>query len=313
MKLVVGTRGSKLALWQARHVGALIERKHPRVQVEFKIIKTSGDKITDTPLALIGSKGLFTKEIEDALLDRRVDLAVHSMKDLPTEIPAGLKLTAVLEREDPRDVFVSRDGRGLDDLEPAARIGTSSLRRKAFLLSRYPLFEVIPTRGNVDTRLRKVQTENLAGAVLAAAGIRRMGLENRVTHYIDTDVMIPAIGQGALAVESRVDDGDVEAVVAPLNHPETVLCTEVERAFLRRMGGGCQVPMAAYAVIDGDHLALTAAVVHPEGKPLIRESMTGEPGDTGLGIRLADLLMDRGAVVIVKGVLGRDWRPGPAV
>jgi hydroxymethylbilane synthase len=311
MKLVIGTRGSKLALWQARHVGSLMARGRPDLQIEFQIIKTSGDKLTQAPLALIGGKGLFTKEIEEALLDRRVDLAVHSMKDLPTEIPAGLKIAAVLEREDPRDAFVSRDGRGLDDLEPDAKIGTSSLRRRAFLLSRYPGFEIVPTRGNVDTRLKKIRTENLAGAVLAVAGIKRMGLASGETHYLATDFMIPAIGQGALVVETRDRDQDVEAAVAPLNHGETALCVQVERAFLRRMGGGCQVPMAAYAAVDGDRVGLTAAVIHPSGKPAIRERLTGPRGDAGLGVRLADVLMERGAVSIVKSVLGQDWQPGP--
>jgi hydroxymethylbilane synthase len=313
MKLVIGTRGSKLALWQARHVASLIEKGHPHVQVQLEIIKTKGDKITDAPLAVIGGKGLFTKEIEDALLDGRVDLAVHSMKDLPTEIHVGLKLAAVMEREDPRDVFVSRDECGLNDLGPGARIGTSSLRRRAFLLNRITRFEVVPTRGNVDTRLKKIRTENLAGAVLAAAGIKRMGLESRVTHHVEPEFMIPAIGQGALGVEVRLDDPDVETVVSPLNHKETALCVEAERAFLRRMGGGCQVPMAAHAAIISGRIEVTAAVVHPDGIPMIRETITGDPSNSQLGVHLAEILMDRGAVSIVKSVLGKDWKPGPGV
>jgi hydroxymethylbilane synthase len=210
MKLTIGTRGSALALWQARHVASIIEEHHPSVKVELMTIKTQGDKILDAPLAQIGGKGLFTKEIEDALLDGRVDLAVHSMKDLPTELPKGLRLAAVMEREDPRDVFISRDGGPLEDLPRGARIGTSSLRRKAFLLNRYPGLEVISIRGNVDTRLKKIETENLAGIMLAAAGIIRMGFADRITSYMEPEAMIPAIGQGALAIETRESDPGVE-------------------------------------------------------------------------------------------------------
>ncbi|MBM3301847.1 MAG: hydroxymethylbilane synthase, partial [Deltaproteobacteria bacterium] len=229
MKLTIGTRGSALALWQARFVAASIEEKHPGITVELITIKTRGDKILDVPLAQIGGKGLFTKEIEDALLDRRVDLAVHSMKDLPTDLPQGLQLAATMKREDPRDVFVSRDGTTLEKLEPTARVGTSSLRRRAFLLNRFPSLDVIPMRGNLDTRLRKIETENLAGAVLAAAGILRMGFGDRITEYIDPDLMIPAIGQGALAIETRVGDDTTNSVVATLNDPATAECIAVER------------------------------------------------------------------------------------
>ena len=201
MKLIIGTRGSALALWQARYVAAGIEKHNPGSNTELKIIKTRGDKILDTPLAQIGGKGLFTKEIEDALLEHRVDLAVHSMKDLPTELPEGLHVGAILKREDPRDVFISRDGRSLQNLGPGARIGTSSLRRKAFLLNRFPDLEIISIRGNVDTRLKKMETEHLTGLILAAAGILRMGFSDKITGYLEADLIIPAIGQGALAIE----------------------------------------------------------------------------------------------------------------
>ncbi len=312
MKLTIGTRGSPLALWQARHVAARIRIAHPELEVELLTIKTQGDKILDTPLALIGGKGLFTKEIEEALLDRRVDLAVHSMKDLPTELPGGLQLTAVLEREDPRDVFVSRNGEALNALAPGSRIGTSSLRRKAFLLSRFPHLTIEPMRGNVDTRLNKLHSQNLAGAVLAAAGIKRMEFEDRITSFLDPDLMIPAIGQGAMGVETRENDPVVEDVVRGLNHRATAFCVRVERAFLRRMGGGCQVPMAAHAILEGDQAKVVAAVVHPDGKPAIKGVIHGPLGDTAMGTRLADSLIAEGADGILKQVLGPDWEPGPA-
>jgi len=310
MKLIIGTRGSALALWQAGHVAAVIERNH-RIKTELTIIKTRGDKILDTPLAQVGGKGLFTKEIEDALLDKRVDLAVHSMKDLPTELPEGLHIGAVLKREDPRDVFISRDGRLLDDLGPGARIGTSSLRRKAFLLNRFPDLEVISIRGNVDTRLKKMETEDLAGVILAAAGILRMGFSDKITSYLEPDLVIPAIGQGALAIETRVNDTDTNDVVAGLNHRETAACVRVERAFLKRMGGGCQVPMAAHCVLEGQGIEVTAAVVHPDGNPMLRDTFYAPEASPDTGTRLADALLLRGADVILKSVLSDNWEPGP--
>jgi hydroxymethylbilane synthase len=311
MKLTIGTRGSALALWQARHVASVIEKTHSNITVELMTIKTQGDKILDTPLAQIGSKGLFTKEIEEALLDGRVDLAVHSMKDLPTDLPDGLRLSAIMKREDPRDVFISRDGRNLEELEAGARIGTSSLRRKAFLLNRLPYLEVISIRGNVDTRLKKMETENLAGVMLAAAGILRMGFGDRVTTFLQPDSMIPAIGQGALAIETRSDDLRTADVVTSLNHDDTAQCVQVERAFLRRMGGGCQVPMAAHCVINGGRLKVTAAVVHPDGTPIIIDTWEGRMGDASTGSKLADALIERGADTILRSVLDQDWEPGP--
>ncbi len=310
MKLTIGTRGSPLALWQARYVAAEIEKNHPGTRVDLAIIKTRGDKILDTPLAVIGTKGLFTKEIEDALLDGRVDLAVHSMKDLPTELPKGLHVAATMRREDPRDVFISRDGRRLEELKPGARIGTSSLRRRAFLLNRYPGLEVVSIRGNVDTRLRKIETENLSGAILAAAGIIRMGFRDRITSHMGPEEMIPAIGQGALAIETRLDDPKTHAVTADLDHPQTARCVAVERAFLHRMGGGCQVPMAAHCTAQGDSLGVIAAVVHPDGFPMVSDRYEGTNGNPSVGRHLADRLIAQGADKILKSVLGEDWEPG---
>ncbi|MCL5126020.1 MAG: hydroxymethylbilane synthase, partial [Deltaproteobacteria bacterium] len=206
MKLIIGTRGSALAMWQARHVAGLLSKIDSSMDVELKIIKTQGDKILDAPLAKIGGKGLFTKEIEDALLEGTIDLAVHSMKDVPTEMPQGLVLGAILKREDPRDVFISRDSRSINELAPGEKVGTSSLRRRAFLLHRFPELEVVSIRGNVDTRVKKIESENLAGALLAAAGIIRMGYANRIKHFMGLDDMIPAIGQGAIGVQIRQDD-----------------------------------------------------------------------------------------------------------
>jgi len=311
MKLIIGTRGSALALWQARYVAAGIEKHNSGFNTELKIIKTRGDKILDTPLAQIGGKGLFTKEIEDALLEHRVDLAVHSMKDLPTELPEGLHVGAILKREDPRDVFISRDGRSLQDLGPGARVGTSSLRRKAFLLNRFPDLEIISIRGNVDTRLKKMETEDLAGLILAAAGILRMGFSDKVTSYLEVDLIIPAIGQGALAIETRSEDAETNKAVAALNDTETGDCVRVERAFLKRMGGGCQVPMAAHCVPNGEGITIMAGVVHPDGNPILRDTFRSDKVSADIGVQLADALLERGADRILKSVLSDDWQPGP--
>jgi hydroxymethylbilane synthase len=311
MKLTIGTRGSALALWQARYVARTIEEHHPDIRVELQTIKTRGDKILDVPLAVIGGKGLFTKEIEDALLDGRVDLAVHSLKDLPTDLPEGLCLAAVMEREDPRDVFISRDGRTLEALDAGSAIGTSSLRRGAFLLSRFPHLRVVSIRGNVDTRIRKIETEDLAGVVLAAAGVRRMGLADRITEFLDTDLMIPAIGQGALAIETRENDPRIGEVLVTLNHPDTAACVQVERAFLKRMGGGCQVPMAAHCFRDSGRFRVIAAVAHPDGSRMVRDSIESPHINGRVGVELADTLIQLGADTILRSVLAEDWKPVP--
>lgn len=312
MKITIGTRGSALALWQARFVARALREAHPDVEVNLLTIKTTGDKIIDSPLAQIGGKGLFTKEIEEALLEKRVDLAVHSMKDLPTELPQGLHVAAVMKREDPRDVFISRDGRQLGELGPGERIGTSSLRRKAFLLNKFPQLEIVSIRGNVDTRLRKIETENLAGVILAAAGIIRLGFAERVTAYLEPELLIPAIGQGALAIESRVSDESTNSVLLPLNDPNTSVCVSIERAFLRRMGGGCQVPMAAHCTVNDGHVRVLAAVVHPDGNPMLREDLTSTDANPEQGVKLADSLIGKGAEAILRDVLANDWEPGPA-
>ncbi len=309
MKLTIGTRGSALALWQARHVSARILELCPDASIDMVIIKTQGDKILDAPLSKIGGKGLFTKEIEDALLDGAVDLAVHSMKDVPTELPKGLHIAAILEREDPRDVFISGEGTRLDDLPPGSLIGTSSLRRRAFLLGKYPDLEIVSIRGNVDTRIRKIESENLAGAMLAAAGVIRMGFSNRITTFMSLETMLPAIGQGAIGIETRMDDDHINQVVKLLNHEPTSLCVRVERAFLSRMGGGCQVPMAAHCMLENDTINFRAAVAHPDGHPIITETYRGDNKSPLVGITIADRLVEMGAKAILKDVLGQDWEP----
>ncbi|MFH0957670.1 MAG: hydroxymethylbilane synthase [Pseudomonadota bacterium] len=309
MKLTIGTRGSSLAMWQARHVADLLKTADSKLEIELKIIKTQGDKILDAPLANIGGKGLFTKEIEDALLDGSVDLAVHSMKDVPTEIPQGLCIAGVLKREDPRDVFISRDTRRISELKRGEKIGTSSLRRRAFLMTCFPEIEVVSIRGNVDTRIRKIETQNLAGALLAAAGIIRMGFSERIREFLSTEDMIPAIGQGAIGIETRIADERVREAVSELNDIRTSQCIQIERCFLKRMGGGCQVPMAAYCEPLEDGVRLTAGVIHPDGTPVFRETYTGPGDDPFVGVAVADRLIEMGADSVLKSVLSNDWRP----
>ncbi len=294
--VVIGTRGSPLALWQAEWVRAALKRHFPATPVELKIIKTQGDKILDVPLAKVGGKGLFVKEIEEALQDGRVDLAVHSMKDMPAELPEGLAIGAVPEREDPSDVMISRNGRPLMALSPGSRIGTSSLRRAAQLLHHRPDLEIAPLRGNLDTRLRKLDTEALDAVVLAAAGVRRLGLAQRISEYLDTEVMLPAVGQGALCIEIRRADARIGPMAAVLDHLETRTAVTGERAFLRRLEGGCQVPIAGYGTVASGRFRLAGLVAEVDGSALIRHRLCG-PADTAaaLGIELAEVLLSRGA------------------
>jgi len=304
--LKIGTRGSVLALWQAEWVRARLESLHPDLEVDIIKIKTTGDKILDVPLAQVGGKGLFVKEIETALLDKRIDLAVHSMKDMPAEVPPGLCIGAVPERETPLDVLISRDGYGFDALPEGARVGTSSLRRSAQLRHHRPDVRVHPLRGNLDTRLRKLESENLHAIILAAAGVRRLGLEDRVTEYIPESLMLPAIGQGALSIEIRQDDETVRELIAPLNHRETRLAVDAERAFLARLEGGCQVPIAGMAGVAGEEITLTGMVAEIDGSVLIREAGSGPVEKrVELGIELADRLLEKGGKEILQKVYGQ--------
>lgn len=255
-ELKIGTRGSQLALFQANWVKDQLVQTHPGLKVTLIKIKTTGDKIQDAPLAKIGGKGLFVKEIEEALIQKRIDLAVHSIKDVPTEFPQGLHLSVITKREDPRDVFISRSGKTLKDLPQNAKIGTSSLRRQAQILHFRSDFEMIPLRGNLDTRLKKLKTMNLDGIVLALAGVKRLGLEERITEIIPTDISLPAIGQGALGIETRLNDKMVEEQIQFLNDKDSWIAVSAERAFLKKLEGGCQVPIAAFARAVGTTLQI---------------------------------------------------------
>lgn len=294
-RIIIGTRGSALARVQAVWVKDRLEARHPDLSVDLEIIRTQGDKILDVPLAQVGGKGLFVKEIEEALLDGRVDLAVHSMKDVPTELPEGLFIAATPEREDFRDALITREIPGLDELPQGARVGTSSLRRRAQLLRLRPDLDVLPLRGNVDTRLRKLEGEGLDAVVLAAAGLARLGLIHRVVQMLEPERMLPAIGQGALGLEARRGDERVLARIDFLNHPTTALCVSAERAFLEYLEGGCQVPLAALARIEGGRLRLAGLIADPDGRRFYRDGTEARP-DEGreAGRRLAQDLLNRG-------------------
>ena len=304
-ELVIGTRGSKLALWQAEWVHARLRQLEPGLAVSLKRIKTTGDKILDTPLATIGGKGLFVKEIEDALLRGEIDLAVHSMKDVPTHLPAGLEILSIPEREDPRDVLISRNGVTLKQLEAGSRIGTSSLRRQAQLLNVRPDLSIQILRGNLDTRLRKLEAGEYDGIILAAAGLRRLGWVDRVTEYLSPEVCLPAIGQGALALEGRADDPFVRDAAARLEHRPTRIAVTAERALLERLEGGCQVPIAAYATIAGDRLTMSALVAGVNGRRLVRDSIQGPVTEAHkLGTQLAERLLEHGGDEILREIYG---------
>jgi hydroxymethylbilane synthase len=301
--VVIGTRGSKLALWQAEWVRSAIRQRFPGVAVELSVIKTQGDKILDVPLAKVGGKGLFVKEIEDALLQGRADVAVHSMKDMPSEIPAGLVIGAVPERETPTDVLLSRNGLPLRELPAGSVIGTSSLRRAAQLRHLRPDLVVVPLRGNVETRIRKLDTDPLAAVVLAAAGIKRLGLEHRVTEHLDDERMLPAVGQGALCIEIREQDPRVGPMVAALDHSATRTVVSGERAFLKRLQGGCQVPIAGHGHLDGAHFTLTGLVADVDGSTVIKHRLSGPASAAErVGIELAEILLNRGADEILKNL-----------
>ncbi len=310
MKVVrIGTRGSPLAVWQAEWVRSRLHALYPQYETELVKIKTTGDKILDVPLAQVGGKGLFVKEIETALLEGRVDLAVHSMKDMPAEIPQGLCFGAMPERENPLDVLISRNGHSIKDLPKGARLGSSSLRRGAQVRHVRPDVTVHPLRGNLDTRIRKLETEDLDAIIVAAAGVKRLGLKAYITEYLPEAIMLPAIGQGALAIETRDDDDSTLRLIAPLDHRETRLAVESERAFLARLEGGCQVPIAGRAKIVGDELELTGLVAEVDGSVLLRETIRGRVDQSEkLGVELANRLLKKGGREILENVLGRSMQ-----
>ena len=299
--LTIGSRGSLLALWQANWVKARIEKLGEQARIE--IIRTTGDKITDVPLAKVGTKGLFTKEIEEALIDGSIDLAVHSLKDLPTTLPDGLTLAAIPEREDARDALI---GCRLSELPKGARVGTSSLRRTAQLRVHRPDLQILDLRGNLDTRLRKLEEGAYEAIVLAAAGLRRLGWQDRAAELLAVGVVCPAAGQGALAIETRDDRGAAWQSCSRLDHVESRSAVTAERRALEALGGGCQVPIGAYAEIAGGSLALRGVVVSPSGDRVVKDELRGDPRDAeALGRKLGESLLANGARQILEDVYGR--------
>jgi hydroxymethylbilane synthase len=299
--LRIGSRGSQLALWQANHVKALLEERGHQVHIE--IIKTTGDKITDVALAKVGTKGMFTKEIEEALADNRVDLAVHSLKDLPTELPDGFEIAAIPPRADPHDAFCSQKYRTIEELPIRARVGTSSLRRQAQLKALRPDLDIHPLRGNVDTRLRKLEAGEYDAVILAAAGLERLRRTECIRMLLDANLMCPAAGQGALAIEIRKNDAALRQHVAFLDDPAARAATTCERALLNRMGGGCQVPIGALAEMIDRRLSLKAVVARPDGTWVLRETGEGDRPES-LGELVGEALLRRGGDAILQEVYG---------
>lgn len=305
-QLRIGTRASQLALWQANWVKSELEKRYPGMAVELVKIKTMGDKILDVPLAQVGGKGLFVKEIEEAMLRGEIDIAVHSMKDVPTEFPEGLGLYCITEREDPRDAVISR-GVKFADLPQGARIGTSALRRQAQLLKVRPDLRMVVIRGNVETRIRKLTDENLDAVILAAAGLNRLGFADQVSEYLPVELSLPAIGQGALGIECRLDDETIKETIAFFNHPDTAHAVRAERALLWRCEGGCQVPIAAHGQVAGATLTLTGFVASVDGTRSVKDTISGPVTDCEkLGIALAEKLLADGAHEILAEVYQRE-------
>ncbi|MEF3169334.1 MAG: hydroxymethylbilane synthase [Deltaproteobacteria bacterium] len=301
--LRLATRKSVLAVTQSTWVKDRLEALNPGLDVELVRITTKGDRILDVPLARIGGKGLFVKDIEEALLAGEADFAVHSLKDVPAEVPEGLEVSVFPEREDARDAFISRNGVALAALPSGSRVGTSSLRRMVQLRSRRPDLDIISLRGNLDTRLRKLDAGEFDAILLAAAGLNRLGLAGRVTEFLDPEVMLPAVGQGALALEFRTDDTVTRRILAPLHHQETAVCVTSERAFLSRLEGGCQVPIGAHAVIDRDTLRLSGLVANEDGTRVIRREKIGPVSSPEtLGTALADEILAEGGAEILRSL-----------
>jgi hydroxymethylbilane synthase len=300
-RLRIGSRGSQLALWQANHISDLLRAQGHTVELE--IIKTTGDKITDVALAKVGTKGMFTKEIEEALVENRVDLAVHSLKDLPTELGGDFEIAAITQREDPRDVFCSVNFASIDALPRAAHVGTSSLRRQAQLMALRPDLQIHPLRGNVDTRLRKLEAGDYDAIILAAAGLNRLGKTQLIRQVIPVDVMTSAAGQGALAIEIRRGDEATRKQITFLDDPAARATTTCERALLNKLGGGCQVPIGAFAEVHGQSIRLHALVAHPDGTKVLRETREGDD-PVRLGNEVGEILLHRGGDAILEQVYG---------
>jgi len=315
-KVIIGTRGSKLALWQAEWVKSELLKLNPNLTVELNKIKTTGDKILDVPLAKVGGKGLFVKEIEEAMLRGEADLAVHSMKDVPTDFPNGLHLTVICKREDPRDAFITQvkseklKVKSFKELPNRAVVGTSSLRRACQLLNIRPDLKIEQLRGNLDTRLKKLDEGQFDAIILAAAGVKRLGWAERITETIEPEVSLPAIGQGAIGIECRVDDEFINKLISPLNHSETSVCVRAERACLKKLEGGCQVPIAAHATLNNDKLSMDGLVGSVSGDRIIKSHIEGNYKDAeSLGLKLAEDLLSKGAKEILDEVYGKDIMP----
>lgn len=302
-ELIIGSRGSQLALWQANHIADRLQAAYHGLTVNIIKIKTQGDKVLDVPLAKVGGKGLFVKELEDALLAGRIDLAVHSMKDVPTELPEGLTISATTEREDVRDALIASSASSLQELPSDAVIGTSSLRRQSQLLNYSPKFRIVQLRGNLDTRLRKLKEQNLDAIILAAAGVCRLGLQDRVTQYLPVGISLPAVGQGSLGIETRSNDEEVNQLIAYLNHFPSEVAVKAERAFLTRLEGGCQVPIGAYAQLAGNKVVLQGLIADVDGSEIIRCQIEGDVGqEEQLGTELAERLLSLGGREILDKV-----------
>ncbi|MCG9127168.1 hydroxymethylbilane synthase [Candidatus Poribacteria bacterium] len=298
--ITIGTRGSQLALWQSQFIKKKINNLYPKIDINLKIIKTKGDKIQDRSLVGLG-KGIFTKEIEIGLINREIDLAVHSLKDLPTQMPKGLCITAIPQREDPRDILISDNNHQLDKLATGAKIGTSSPRRKAQLLYSRADLEIVDIRGNVDTRINKLNTTDIDAIILAAAGVKRLEKQDLITQYFDTNLIVPAVGQGALAIQVREDNADIINMLHPINDPETSAEISAERTVLEALSGGCQLPLGAYAKYIDDNLQLIACVCHPEGSQRIVEESSGKLEDASdIGKIVADKLLRKGADKLIS-------------
>lgn len=294
-KIVIGTRSSKLALWQANHIADCLRKEYKDLEVILKYITTTGDKILDVPLAKIGGKGLFTKELETEMLEGTIDLAVHSLKDMPTALPEGLTLAAITKRVDPGDAIISPKYKTLANLPQGANVGTSSLRRKAQLLSARPDLIIRDLRGNVDTRLKKLETDSLDAIVLAAAGLKRLGWEEHITEILPKDVCLPAVGQGALAIESRENDPEVLALLAFLNDSATRYAVTAERAFLKTVEGGCQVPVGVFGTLTGERLIVEAIIATVDGQTVIKDCVVGKVSEAALlGEQLANRMLAAG-------------------
>ncbi len=301
--LRIATRKSPLALWQANEVGRLLKQIHPDLNVELVAMQTKGDKILDTPLAKVGGKGLFVKELETGMLEGKADIAVHSMKDVPISFPDGLHLPVILERENPRDAFVSNSYASLDELPENAKVGTCSLRRQTQLREKMPSLEILDLRGSVNTRLQKLDEGNFDAIILASSGLMRLGFESRISQDIPTTRSLPAVGQGAIGIECRMDDDDINDLIAPLNHHDTFLRVRAERAMNTRLNGGCQVPIAGFAELDGDKLTLRGLVGFPDGSALFRSEKTGLAVDgEAIGIAVAEDILAQGGDKALKAV-----------